>query len=63
MVKNGLYNTNDREFARLVLEEVFELWRIPTPADKCISGDFSLKEFARSLQMLKPGKAPGPDSI
>ena len=43
--------------------EVSELWRIPTPADKCISGDFSPGEFARSLQMLKPGKAPGPDFI
>ena len=55
--------TNDREFTKIVLKEVSELWRIPTSADKCISGDFSAEEFARSLQMLKPGKAPGPDSI
>ena len=40
-----------------------ELWRIPTPAEKCISGDFSADKFARSHQMLKPGKAPGPNSI
>ena len=39
------------------------LWRIPTPADKCISSDFSLEEFARSLHILKPGKDPGPVSI
>ena len=63
LVKNGTYKTNNREFTRLVLKEVSELWRIPTPADKCISGDFSPEEFARSLQMLKPGKAPSPDSI
>ena len=63
LVKNGTYKTNDREFTRLVLKEVSELWRIPTPADNCISGDFSEEEFALSLQMLKPGKAPDPDSI
>ena len=63
LVKNGTYKMNDSEFIRLVLKEVFELWRIPTPAEKCIYGDFSPKEFARSLQMLKPDKVPGPDSI
>ena len=63
LVTNGTYKTNDREFTRLVLKEMSELWRIPTPADKCISGDFSPEEFARSLQMLKPVKAPGLDSI
>ena len=63
LVKNWTSKTNDREFTRLVLKAVSELWRIPTPAGKCISGDFSPEEFARSIQMLKPGKAPGPDSI
>ena len=63
LVKNGTYKTNDCEFTRLVLTEVSELWRMPTPADKCVSVDFSPEEFARSLQMLKPGKAPGPDYI
>ena len=63
LVKNGSYRTNDRELTRLVLKKVFELWRIPTPANKCISSDFSPQEFARSFQMLLPGKAPGPDSI
>ena len=55
--------TNDREFASLVLKEVSELWRIPISADKCISSDFSPEEFARSFEMLKLGKAPGPDFI
>ena len=62
LVTSGTYKTNDRAFTRLVLK-VSELWRIPASAHKCISGDFFLKEFARSLQMLKPGKAPGTDSI
>ena len=61
--KNGTYKTNDRVFTRFVLKEVSELWRIPTPAHKCISDNFSPQKFARSLQMLKPGKVPGPDSI
>ena len=47
----------------LVLKEVSELWRIPTLADKCISGDFFPEEFARSFQMLKPGKVSGEDFI
>ena len=28
-----------------------------------LSGDFSPREFAAALQHVKPGKAPGPDSI
>ena len=63
LVRNGTYKTNDSEFTKLVLKEMSALWRIPTPADKCISGDLSPDKFAKSLQMLKPRKAPGPDSI
>ena len=63
LVKNGIYKTKNREAARLVYKEVSELWKIPTPADKGISGDFSLAEFVSALKLLKPGKAPGPDSI
>jgi len=40
-----------------------DLWRIPIPEDKCISGEFTSDEFALALQQLKPGKAPGPDSM
>ena len=63
LVKNGTYETRDRESARLVAKEVSDLWRIPTPAGKSISGDFTPEEFSCALQQLKPGKAPGPDSI
>ena len=63
LVQNGVYKTKDRESARLVSKEVSELWRIPTPAGKSISGDFTPEEFASALQLLKSGKAPGPDSI
>ena len=63
LVRNGTYVTKDRESFRLVSKEVSELWRIPTPDDMCISGDFSSEEFTRALQLLKPGKAPGPDLI
>ena len=34
---------------------------IPSPVN--LSGDFSSREFAAALQHVKPGKAPGPDSI
>ena len=63
LVRNGTYVTKDRESSRLVSKEVSGLWRIPTPDDMCISGDFSSEEFTRALQLLKPGKAPGPDRI
>ena len=40
-----------------------DLWRATTPDAINISDNFSQKEFAAALQHLKPGKAPGPDSI
>ena len=38
-------------------------WRALIPSPVNLSGDFSSKEFAAALLHLKPGKAPGPDSI
>ena len=40
-----------------------DLWRATTPDAVNISNKFSQSEFAAALQHLKPGKAPGPDSI
>ena len=40
-----------------------DLWRTTTPDPINISDNFSQREFAAALQHLKPGKAPGPDSI
>ena len=40
-----------------------DLWRATTPDAVNISDNFSQREFAAALQHLKPGKAPGPDSI
>ena len=40
-----------------------DLWRATTPDAVNISDSFSQREFAATLQHLKPGKAPGPDSI
>ena len=40
-----------------------DLWRATTPDAINISDNFSQREFAAALQHLKPGKAPGPDSI
>ena len=55
--------TTNHKSARLVNKEMSQLWRIPTPPDKCIFGDFFLEEFANAHQMLKSGKALGPDSL
>ena len=40
-----------------------DFWRATTPDAVNISDNFSQREFAAALQHLKPGKAPGPDSI
>ena len=63
LVKNGKYKAVDRKSSRLVFQEVSDLWRATTPNAVNISDNFSQKEFTAALQHLKPGKAPGPDSI
>ena len=40
-----------------------DLWRATTPDAVNISDTFLQREFTAALQHLKPGKAPGPDSI
>ena len=40
-----------------------DLWRATAPDPVNISETFSQREFAAALQHLKPGKAPGPNSI
>ena len=63
LVRNGKYEGVDRESTYRVVKEVSDLWKVPTPTADNISGKFSSVEFATALQQLKPGKAPGPDSI
>ena len=63
LVRNGKYEAVDRKSSRLVSQEVSDLWRATTPDAVNISDNFSQREFAAALQHLKPGKAPGPDSI
>ena len=53
----------DRKPSRLVFQEMSDLWRATTSDTVNISDNFSQREFAAALQHLKPGKAPGPDSI
>ena len=45
------------------MQELSDLWRAISPDAVNISGDFSPRKFAAALHYLKPGKAPGPDSI
>ena len=53
----------NRRSSRLVLQEVSDLWRADPLHPANVSGSFSHREFAAALHHLKPGKAPGPDSI
>ena len=63
LVRNGKYEAVDRKSSRLVSQEVSDLCRATTQDAVNISDNFSLREFAAALQHLKPGKAPGLDSI
>ena len=63
LVRNVKYEAVDRKSSRFVSQEVSDLWRATTPDAVNISDTFSQREFAAALQHLKPGKAPGPDSI
>ena len=63
LVRNGKYEAVDRKSSRLVFQEMSDLWRATTPDAVNISDNFSQREFTAALQYLKPGKAPGLDSI
>ena len=63
LVRNGKYETVDRKSSRLVSQEVSDFWRATTLDPVNISDTFSQREFTAALQHLKPGKAPGRDSI
>ena len=45
------------------MQELSELWNSTAPDALNTFGNFSPREFAVVLHHLKPGKAPGPDSI
>ena len=59
LVKNGVYQVKDCASARLVNNEMSELWKIPTPLGKKITQDFTPEEFACALRRLPSGKALG----
>ena len=63
MVRNGRYEAVDRKSFRFVSQGVSYLRRATTPNLVNISDAFSKKEFSSALPQLKPGKAPGLDSI
>ena len=63
LVRNGKYEAVDRKSSRLFSLEVSDLCRATTPDAVNITDNFSQREFAAPLQHLKPGIAPGPDSI
>ena len=62
-MRNGVFQTKDRESARLVTKKISDFWSISTPTGKSIFEDFTTEEFTSALQQLKPRQSPGPDSI
>ena len=65
LVRNGRYAYEDvnRASSRVISQRVSDLWRATTSSPVNISGNFTLRELTVALQRLKPGKAPGQDSI
>ena len=63
LVRNGKYEAVDSMSSPLVSQEVSDLWRATTLDAVNISDNLSQREFTATLQHLKPGKAPGPNSI
>ena len=63
LVRNGKYEAVDCKSSQLVSQEVSDFWRATTLDPVNISDTFSKREFTAALQRLKPGKAPGLDSI
>ena len=61
LIRNEKYEVVDRKSSRLISQEVSDLWRATTPDEVNISDNFSQRKF--TAEHLKPGKAPGPDSI
>ena len=63
LIRNGRYEGIERKSSRLVSQEVPDLWRATPTSPVNISESFISQEFAAALKHLKPGKAPGPNSI
>ena len=63
LVRNGKYKAADRKSSRLVSQEMSDVWTATTTNQVNISENFLQSELTAALQHLKPGKAPGLDSI
>jgi len=62
-VKKEAHKTGDRKSTRLVIKELSDIWKIPTPEGHSISEPFWPEQLAAALRRLKPGEFPGLDYI
>ena len=62
-VTNRKYESEKGESSGLLSQEVSELWKVIPWYPTNVYDDFTPREFVATLQHLKPGKAPGADSI
>ena len=62
LIRNGRNGFN-HESSRLISQEVSDLWRTTPTSPVNIYESFASQEFAAAFKHLKPGKAPGLDSI
>ena len=63
LIRNGRYESIDRESYRIISQEVSDLWRATITSPVNISESFTPHKFVAALKHLKLGKVPGPDSI
>ena len=62
-MKKEAHKTGDRKSTRLVIKELSDIWKIPTPEGHSISEPFWPEELAAALRRLKPGEFLGLDYI
>ena len=62
LLKNGKFQQPNKEFTTSINWELKTEWKSPS-VDRDLCGDFTADELHSVINLLKPGKAPGPDNL